>query len=173
MTKQEVINLFYPGAKKAAEKYKYPVSVLLAQAILESGWFKSSLATKYKNLTGMKIGSGKGNFYGKVTYKTQEYKNGQYITITDTFRTYKDLAQSFDDLAQRHKRFNIPGGLSSRQMINEIVASGYATAPNYKDVLTTIIKDNNLDNFQEVSSNKKILGAVLIGGGLLLLLLNK
>lgn len=176
MDKTEVINLFAKYARDPAKKYKYPLSVLVAQAILESGWYKSSLATKYKNLIGMKLGSGKGNFKGSVIYKTREVINNKEVIIDQVFRTYASLGQCFDDLCLRHLRLNVPTGKDYKTTIDNIFKSGYATDPDYKKVLLSIVNTYDLENLktdQTTDQTKKVLVVGLLGLGLLLILSQK
>jgi flagellum-specific peptidoglycan hydrolase FlgJ len=159
MTKQEIVQLFYKAALPGAKKYDLPVSVLVSQAIIESGWYKSQLATKYNNISGMKIGSGKGFFSGSINMNTQEYKNNVWLMERADFRTYKNLTQSFLDLAYRHNRFNISLTNSNNNLttlLEKIKKSGYATAPNYIEVIKKVIKDNNLESFSPLKKENFI-----------------
>lgn len=79
-------------------------SVSLAQFILESGYGKSELAQNANNCFGMKK-SFSGNTWSGSTWdgssmytkKTQEYENGQYVTITANFRKYPSVKKSIAD----------------------------------------------------------------------------
>ena len=86
--------------RKVAEKVSkyaplYGISVhspIIAQAIIESGWGKSGLASKYHNYFGLKCGS---SWKGKSVNMTtkEEYKVGTITNIRDNFRVFDD----FDD----------------------------------------------------------------------------
>ncbi|MEO1769995.1 glucosaminidase domain-containing protein [Candidatus Enterococcus ferrettii] len=72
-------------------------SVMIAQAILETGSGNSQLARPpYHNLFGIK-----GSYQGKqVTFKTQEDKgNGELYTIQAAFRQYPSYKESLEDYA--------------------------------------------------------------------------
>ena len=93
MDKETFIQKVAEKVKKYAPLYGICVhSPIIAQAIIESGWGKSGLASKYHNYFGLKCGSSwKG---GSVNMATrEEYKPGVITNIRDNFRTYED----FDD----------------------------------------------------------------------------
>jgi flagellum-specific peptidoglycan hydrolase FlgJ len=90
---QAFINEVAPGAVAAQRLYGVPASVTIAQAIEESGWGQSSLATQDHNLFGIK-GTGPA---GTDPRPTQEYENGQPLTRTALFRVYHNVAESLDD----------------------------------------------------------------------------
>lgn len=70
-------------------------SVVIAQAILETGWGKSSLMMKGNAVFGIKAGS---NWRGKVyNSNTQEVYDGNYLTINAYFRAYNSLDESVAD----------------------------------------------------------------------------
>src|SRR5262249_49746706 len=63
------------------------------QAIDESGWGQSELATADHNLFGIK-GTGPG---GRDMRPTREYVNGAWVTRNAAFRVYHNIAESIDD----------------------------------------------------------------------------
>ena len=68
-----------------------------AQAIIESGWGQSGLATQGHNLFGIK-----GSYNEQsVTMPTYEYYGGRYVRINDAFRAYPSNYESIVD----HGRF--------------------------------------------------------------------
>ncbi len=81
------------GAVASRRQYGVPASVTIAQAILESGWGKSSLTQRAFNLFGVK-GQGPA---GSMTVPTKEFINGQWITINAAFRRYHNFAESMSD----------------------------------------------------------------------------
>ncbi len=90
---QQFIDLLAPGAIAAQRKYGVPAAVTIAQAIEESGWGQSGLATRDHNLFGIK-GTGPA---GNDMLPTQEFENGQMVNRTAIFRVYHDFAESIDD----------------------------------------------------------------------------
>jgi len=81
------------GAVAAQRKYGVPASVTIAQAIVESGWGESHLASQDHNLFGIK-GAGPA---GSDAQPTWEYINRQQVATTSPFRVYSSQAQSIDD----------------------------------------------------------------------------
>lgn len=78
-------------AKEIEKIYGIPYEVSIAQAILESWWWQSSLAKKYWNYFGIKA-FGNKEF---VTMSTQEEVNWKMVTIKDWFRKFKNMKESF------------------------------------------------------------------------------
>lgn len=90
---QAFIGAVAPGAVAAQQRYGVPASVTIAQAIDESGWGRSNLATQDHNLFGIK-GAGPA---GSASQQSAEYVNGQPVTSTSSFRVYRNAAESIDD----------------------------------------------------------------------------
>ena len=76
---QRVINILAPLAVKYGAMHNVCSSLTISQAILETGWLKSCIG-------GFACFGVKGQ--GLVT-TTQEYINGKWITIQDSFEIYK------------------------------------------------------------------------------------
>ena len=90
---QAFISLVAPGAVAAQQRYGIPAAVTIAQAIDESGWGRSVLATADHNLFGIK-GTGPA---GRDMLPTREHENGVWVTRTAPFRVYHDVAESIED----------------------------------------------------------------------------
>ena len=75
---QAFISLVAPGAIAAEQRYGIPAAVTIAQAIDESGWGQSVLATADHNLFGIK-GTGPA---GTDMLPTREHENGVWVTRT-------------------------------------------------------------------------------------------
>ncbi|HNX63939.1 MAG TPA: glucosaminidase domain-containing protein [Oscillospiraceae bacterium] len=149
MTPQEFLNKIIPLAVKDSENTKIPASLTIAQAILESGWGKSSLTQKYNNLFGIK---GKG-----VKCATFEYISGKKIDCTGEFKAYPDWESSVADhssLFLRLARYkNLVGCQDYKTACRNVQADGYATAPDYADMLIRIIEQYELYRYD--GKNKK------------------
>ena len=126
---------------------------VLCQSAIESGWGSSLLASKYNNYFGIKAGtSWKGDY---VNLPTKEYVNGQYITINQKFRRYSSFTASVKDYisflkgnARYSKVFQQKSVLGQLQALQN---AGYATAPNYANV----IYGTYLSNKPQVDSSIK------------------
>lgn len=138
-----------PHAKRIQKEFNILASIIIAQAIHESNWGKSGLATKGKNLFGIK-----GNFKGQsVIMKTAEFnKNGKYF-INAAFRRYPSWYESLYDLANLYKNgvswdkkkyLKVIGEFDYKKASQAIEKAGYATDPGYAEKLINTIEKNNL-----------------------------
>ena len=143
--------------RKVAEKVGkyaplYGISVhspIIAQAIIESGWGKSGLASKYHNYFGLKCGSSwKG---GSVNMATrEEYKPGVVTNIRDNFRTYEDFdagIRGYFEFINTSRYKNLKGVKSPEEYVRRLKADGYATSSKYVDNIMRVIRDNKLTRF--------------------------
>jgi lysozyme len=141
---QAFISMVAPGAVAAQQRYGVPAAVTIAQAIEESAWGQSGLAAQYHNLFGIK-GSGPA---GSASLPTQEYLNGQWVTIDAQFRAYHNDAESIAD----HAELLATSGYYTRAMADRAVPDAfandltgvYATDPNYGANLIALMKLYNL-----------------------------
>lgn len=151
MTRREYINKFTEYVLKAAEGSGLFPSVFMAQSILESSDSKgnpgsSLLASIYNNYFGIKADK---SWKGKVVnLKTREVLNGKNLVITDGFRVYDSIQESFNDrvkFLKSNPRYKAV--FEAKTPFEQAIAlkkAGYATDPNYATVLQSIIKSNNL-----------------------------
>ena len=142
----------------AIEDYKtsgvFP-SITIAQAILESGWGKSDLAKLGKNLFGIKRGSWRGEC---ITFPTKEFIKGQWITVNAEFRKYENYGQSIkdhSDLLQQSFYSPVLNAKNYKIAAEELQKCGYATDPNYANLLIQIIEENNLQSFDNIHIEEK------------------
>ena len=139
------------GAIRGWTQYKILPSLTLAQAILESGWGNSTLASQYHNLFGIK-----GSYNGQsVIMATAEYINGRYIMVDAAFRAYPDNDASVADhslfLIRNSRYSNLIGVTNSNLAAEYILADGYATDPSYTTSLENMISAYNLTRFDQVA----------------------
>ncbi|WP_125766790.1 glycoside hydrolase family 73 protein [Lapidilactobacillus wuchangensis] len=137
------------GAISGWNKYGVLPSVSIAQSILESGWGKSDLSTVANNLFGIK-----GSYLGQsIIMPTQEYVNGSWITVNAQFRKYPDWNASIEDhgnFLYSNSRYSSLLGVTEYQKVTQILQNaGYATAPNYAQVLNQIIEQYNLVQYDQ------------------------
>jgi flagellum-specific peptidoglycan hydrolase FlgJ len=135
------------------------LSVVLAQAISESGWGQSSLAREANNYFGMKAGS---DWTGPVAiFPTHEVIGGQRIKVLAAFKKFNSLEASvhayaeyiasrsyYNDASRNYKDAGLylDGLLNKLNADNSIlIAQGvpgsmsYATDPSYKSTILSII----------------------------------
>ena len=135
----------------ATEKgYKYP-SAIIAQAICESGWGDSKLASAYNNYFWMKCGS---SWKGKYTdLKTkEEYTKGTLTDIRAKFRAYDTVEQGirgYFDFIGAKRYANLKRAKSAHEYIEMLKADGYATSSTYVDTVYNIWRINDLGKYDK------------------------
>ena len=150
MDKETFIQKVAEKVRKYAPLYGICVhSPIIAQAIIESGWGKSGLASKYHNYFGLKCGSSwKG---GSVNMATkEEYKPGVVTNIRDNFRTYEDFdagIRGYFEFINTRRYANLKGVKNPEEYLRRIKADGYATSSKYVDNIMRVIRDNKLTRF--------------------------
>lgn len=135
---EEFVDTYGQGAFDIGKKYGLPYEAILAQAMLESGYGKSSLAYKYYNFFGMKAGS---NWDGEtvVMGTSEEYTPGTTTNIEAAFRVYPSIEAGWEGYAlfitnngnpERYaKALDYPGDYV--RYLEEIKIAGYATDSEY------------------------------------------
>ena len=167
MTNSEFIEQIGKYVEKYACKYEIKVhSPIIAQAILESGWGRSTLASKYHNYFGLKCGS---SWTGKsVNLRTsEEYEIGVHTQIRDNFRVFDDMEsgiKGYFDFINYSRYANLKGVTDPETYVNNIKNDGYATSSKYVENLMKVIRENNLTRFDGKDDEaKKFTGEVLSG----------
>ena len=170
MDKEAFIQKVAEKVSKYAPLYGISVhSPIIAQAIIESGWGKSGLASKYHNYFGLKCGS---SWKGKSVNMTtkEEYKVGTITNIRDNFRVFDD----FDDGIRGYFEFintsryaNLKGVKNPEEYVRRLKADGYATSSKYVDNIMRVIRDNKLTRFDgngdDDMKKEELTGKVLSG----------
>ena len=159
MTNSEFIEKIADCVDKYAYLYGIEVhSPIIAQAILESGWGKSGLASKYHNYFGLKCGS---SWQGKsVNMATkEEYKVGTLTNIRDNFRVYDSMeagVKGYFEFINTKRYANLKGVTSPEEYVKRIKADGYATSSTYVDNIMRVIRDNKLTRFDRKKVGEKM-----------------
>lgn len=155
MTKNEFIPTIAPLVIAENNKRGKPLfsSVVIAQAICESGWGQSKIMMKANAIFGIKATS---RWKGKVyNANTQEcYDGSTYTNITACFRAYNSLSESISDYfdlitkTERYRKACVSN--SPLECITAIKNGGYATSPTYINTIMSIINSNNLTKYDNV-----------------------
>ena len=148
---QAFVSTVAPGAIAAQQRYGIPAAVTIAQAIDESGWGQSELATADHNLFGIK-GTGPA---GSDVRPTQEYENGIWVTRTAPFRVYHNIAESIAD----HSQLLATGqayqhAMAARHVPDAFAAAltgVYATDPDYGSNLIALMRLYNLYRYDSAT----------------------
>jgi len=180
MTKQQLLNTYYPAAVAATAGTGLFPQTLITQLIAESGYNLSKLATSYNNFFGIKATP---NFKGPVvSLSTYEYlpnkvliqgTNKEYVSYAaaiaagankmSLFRVYatpKDGFKGYVTFLQTNPRYsNVFKAITPNYQFIELQNAGYATTSNYATMLQSVYDDI-----------KNYLPAVAaVGGGLLII----
>jgi flagellum-specific peptidoglycan hydrolase FlgJ len=113
----------------------YP-SVIIAMAIIETGWGKYAIGNNYFGIKGR----------GHVR-KTKEWDGTKYITITDSFQQYyskADNIRAVSDLLHNNKRYTLGTSIDYVDAANKVKRGGYATDPHYAAKIKFIIRKYEL-----------------------------
>ncbi len=152
-SKENYISHYSTIAVRQMNMYGIPASIILAQSILESNWGKSELAENANNYFGIKCSS---------SWKGKRYKHDD-DKKKECFRKYKHPEDSFKDHSQfltTNKRYSALFDLDItdyKAWAKGLKAAGYATNPQYAQLLIDIIDNNSLSQYdrKDKKSNKR------------------
>ncbi len=139
-------------AIKEMKKYGVPASITLAQGILESGSGKSRLAIKGRNHFGIKCTN---DWHGKTIHEDDDRKD-------ECFRKYKKAEQSFRDHSEfiaNRQRYQFLLDYKKTDYVawaNGLKKAGYATNPNYPNLLINLIEKYDLSIYDKKAGKQKI-----------------
>ncbi len=142
--KQAFIRKVAKSVQKHAPEYDILVcSPVIAQAILESGWGESKLASKYHNYFGLKCGTlWEGESVNLET--REEYSPGTETVITDNFRVYTSFDEGikgYFDFIQLDRYHNLRGITDPEEYCRTVKEDGYATDSQYVQSLMALIEE--------------------------------
>ena len=155
---QAFISLVAPGAIAAQQRFGIPAAVTIAQAIDESGWGQSALATADYNVFGIK-----GTGPGRDMLPTREYENGAWVTRSAPFRVYHNITESIED----HSRLLATGPAYQHAMASRHLPDAFATAltgvyatdPDYGSNLIALMRLYNLYRYDSATPGDAVAAA--------------
>ena len=168
---QQFIDYIGNSARKLASNNDLYASVMIAQAMIESGWGTSGLASAPNyNLFGIK-----GDYNGSsVNMSTQEDDGtGSLYSIDSNFRKYPSYKESLEDYVSL-----LRGGTSGNSQMyagawksnttsykdaTKYLTGRYATDTTYADKLNSVIEKYNLTQFDTDSGTKDVTYTVAQG----------
>lgn len=156
---QAFIQQVGPMAQEVAGANDLYASVMIAQAILESGWGQSTLTTLANNMFGIK-GSYNGQFVEMQTM--EDDGNGNLYPIIAKFRKYPSLKESFQDNAHVLRTTSFSPGVffyhgawksntNSYRDATQWLQGRYATDTAYASKLNNLIETHNLTQYDTSS----------------------
>jgi len=147
-TPDRFISVVAEAAQDSQRATGVPASVTVAQAILESDWGKSLLASKAFNFFGIKAQTGPGPA-GVVNMDTWEVLSGASTVVDAAFKAYHNVFESVDDhgrFLRDNPRYSAAfhAAGDAREFARRINAAGYATDPAYSSKLIRLMDKYNL-----------------------------
>lgn len=146
---QTFFSQYLPYARRVSQMTGLDPRLVLAQAAIETGYGES--APNF-NFFGIKAPQGQG-----ASLLTSEFENGQMVQRNEPFRTYQSPEESFTDYARfvtENPRYR--SVLEAETLADQIAAmgaSGYATDPNYGNLLSQVASSINLDSPEMIGSD--------------------
>lgn len=163
--KQSIIEALAGASQKAYDEYGFPKSVLIAQAIQESGWLsfreaeEGGMSAADNNILGMNAELLNDQWTSpwtgrKVDRNVPQSVNGQTVTGIESMRSYEDIEACLEDYAAF--KIGIHPDLRGSDDLNKVIdegLEGYATDPTYKDSIRRIIDTYNLTQYDTGAAN--------------------
>jgi len=147
MSRAEYIERYKYIAIEQMKSHAIPASIILAQACLESGDGNSTLAKQANNHFGIKCHNWKGDTF----LHTDDAKN-------ECFRKYKNPEESFRDHSEflryreRYQSLFDLNPTDYKGWAHGLKKAGYATNPNYAQLLIKIIEDYSLFKYDLIKT---------------------
>ncbi|MCP5144835.1 MAG: flagellar assembly peptidoglycan hydrolase FlgJ [Gammaproteobacteria bacterium] len=135
---EDFVASLLPHAQRAAKALGVDPAVIVAQAVLETGWgqrqIRASDGTSSNNVFGIKQSHGWRG--AVVNTRTTEYQGGQAHQQTAAFRSYANLDAAFGDYVEflsgnERYRDALGAGTDARRFAVGLQRAGYATDPAY------------------------------------------
>ena len=168
LEQQNFINSIYKALCKYAPAYSIKCySAIIGQAILESGWGNSKLASNFHNYFGLKCGSSwKGKSVNMKTF--EEFKAGTLTQISDNFRVFDNLdsgVKGYLDFINTKRYSNLKNVSSPKEYLQNIKNDGYATSSKYVDSVMKIVTSYNLTSYDsKISKSLEEIAKEVIAG---------
>jgi len=178
MKPNDFVSAYLPYAQETEAVTGISAAAILAQAALESGWGEKAPGNMFFGVKDPDKGTtGKGQLIVTTEYLrkpdqhhlfpevisvvwSDKFKKWKY-TVRDWFRKFDTPAGSFLEHAQlfmKNPRYAqaIANGKDPEQFFREVQKAGYATAPNYADVLIAVVRtiQRNLPSEFESATNE-------------------
>ena len=139
LSREAYINTYAELAMKEMARVGIPASITLAQGCLESNNGNSTLAVNGNNHFGIKC----HEWTGKKIYHDDDKRNECFRAYASAYESYMDHSL-FLTTKQRYAFLFELKLHDYRGWARGLKKAGYATAPNYANLLIKIIEDNEL-----------------------------
>ena len=140
--KSNFVNLIKQDCIDIGNRIGVPYKFLIAQLVLETGWGRSKLFTKYFNIGGIKAGAGQ-KF---VSLETYEYYRGVKKLVTQNFAVYNNVREgieAYEKVLQNRYFAKYLNKTSDPLKYATLLQSGsvkYATSPIYVNSIKNVLK---------------------------------
>jgi flagellum-specific peptidoglycan hydrolase FlgJ len=142
-----------PYAQEQGRIYGILPAFIMAVAMLETGYGKSTLCNQANNLFSIK-----GEYEGKsISLPTIEYINGKRVTVQAKFRKYPSFRESCRDFCElikngtswNHSVYSraVIGINDLEKVIYNFGRTPYMTDPNYSGKLLAVVKSQDLAKY--------------------------
>jgi LysM repeat protein len=151
LTVEQYIEKYSALAVEEMYRSHIPASITLAQGILESGNGNSRLATQANNHFGIKC---KASWTGATMYEDDDAPQEcfrKYDAAVDSYRDHSDFLMN-------NKRYAFLFDLDSKDYKGWAMGlkkAGYATNPQYPELLITFIEKHGLHKYDEVKRSEE------------------
>lgn len=155
---QDFLDKIIPAAVEDEKTSGVPAEVTVGQAILESGWGQSQLATMANNLFGIKSSS---DWDGEtVKMYGKEYIGGKWYTHElIKWRKYDNMLDSVRDHSKFLHKYRYSGafkvGNSWQAFLLVIKKAGYATDPKYVPSVIRVLQSGTI--LEQIQHQREIL----------------
>jgi flagellum-specific peptidoglycan hydrolase FlgJ len=137
------------AAQESERQYRVPTSVIIAQAIIESGWGRSGLAKNAHNYFGIK--ANKPGPAGVVNMNTMEVVRGAGVMVNAGFKAYHNAYESFLDhglfLSENPRYSEAFKTTDPKEFVRRVHSAGYASDPAYTTKLISTMDFYDLYRF--------------------------
>lgn len=160
-SQKQIIDVLAQAAEKEWNEYGFSRSVIIAQAIQESGWLSFSgtanggIQSTDNNILGMNAELLNGEWASPwngaaVTRNVPQSVNGTDVYGFESMRAYADIESCMEDYAAFKIGMHpeMKGVINTDTVINTALA-GYATDPAYESSVKAIIQRYNLTEYDE------------------------
>lgn len=149
---KDILALLVKDAKKVYDDNEMMQRVVVTQGIHESGFAsahgESLLALEDNNLFGIKAKAGEPS----VSMPTWEYINGENVKVNALFAKYEDFKECFEahrELMEKPRYERVMNAGSIEEAFHFLQVCGYATDPQYPQLLLNIYNEIVKDAFDD------------------------
>jgi flagellum-specific peptidoglycan hydrolase FlgJ len=156
----EFMTMAVPAAIASARATRVPASITIAQAILESGWGETKLASQFNNFFGIKANQAQLADHDYCEFTSDEVENGKTVKVPgEEFAQYASPAECFTAHAQLLCRPHYAAAMACAADPDKFAwalgpripghpeGCGYSTLPQYHDRLMQLVRLYDLKQY--------------------------